>query len=89
MHRDVKPGNFAVGLNNRSILYLLDFGLSRQYASYDPVNKVLKLREPRRRASFRGTVAYCSINVHKHLEQGRHDDLWYDLSLNQFTFNLF
>ncbi|MCP9263299.1 Tau-tubulin kinase 1 [Dirofilaria immitis] len=36
----------------------------------------LKLRKPRARASFRGTVAYCSVNVHKHLEQGRHDDLW-------------
>ncbi|EJW77605.1 CK1 protein kinase [Wuchereria bancrofti] len=76
IHRDVKPGNFASGLKNINILYILDFGLSRQFATYDTTTKALKLRKPRARASFRGTVAYCSVNVHKHLEQGRHDDLW-------------
>ncbi|VDN33358.1 unnamed protein product [Gongylonema pulchrum] len=76
VHRDVKPGNFATGLKNVNVLYILDFGLSRQFATFDPGMKALKLRKPRPRASFRGTVAYCSINVHKHLEQGRHDDLW-------------
>lgn len=77
VHRDVKPGNFASGLKNVNLLYILDFGLSRQFATYDATTKTLKLRKPRARASFRGTVAYCSVNVHKHLEQGRHDDLWY------------
>ncbi|VDK74965.1 unnamed protein product [Litomosoides sigmodontis] len=76
IHRDVKPGNFASGLKNVNLLYILDFGLSRQFATYDVKTKALKLRKPRPRASFRGTVAYCSVNVHKHLEQGRHDDLW-------------
>uniref|UniRef100_A0A915PVD2 Protein kinase domain-containing protein n=1 Tax=Setaria digitata TaxID=48799 RepID=A0A915PVD2_9BILA len=76
VHRDVKPANFASGLKNVNVLYILDFGLSRQFATYDTTTKALKLRKPRERASFRGTVAYCSINVHKHLEQGRHDDLW-------------
>ncbi|EFO21609.2 CK1 protein kinase [Loa loa] len=76
VHRDIKPGNFASGLKNVNVLYILDFGLSRQFATYDTTTKALKLRKPRARTSFRGTVAYCSINVHKHLEQGRHDDLW-------------
>ncbi|KAM3728103.1 Tau-tubulin kinase [Dirofilaria immitis] len=76
IHRDVKPANFATGLKNINVLYILDFGLSRQFATYDITKKALKLRKPRARASFRGTVAYCSVNVHKHLEQGRHDDLW-------------
>ncbi|OZC08008.1 hypothetical protein X798_05004 [Onchocerca flexuosa] len=76
IHRDVKPANFAIGLKNINVLYILDFGLSRQFATYDVTTKALKLRKPRARASFRGTVAYCSVNVHKHLEQGRHDDLW-------------
>ncbi|OZC09036.1 hypothetical protein X798_03967, partial [Onchocerca flexuosa] len=36
----------------------------------------MNLREPRKTAPFRGTIRYCSINVHRGDEQGRHDDLW-------------
>lgn len=74
MHRDIKPANFALGIppNQRSI-FLFDFGLARSLL--DPIKK--RLRQKRRTVAFRGTVSYCSPNVHKGMEHGRHDDLWF------------
>ncbi|BFZ11974.1 hypothetical protein BsWGS_15013 [Bradybaena similaris] len=72
LHRDVKPSNFAMGRHpNHRKVYMLDFGLARQYttASGD-------VRQPRLAAGFRGTVRYASINAHQNREMGRHDDLW-------------
>ncbi|CAD5223401.1 unnamed protein product [Bursaphelenchus okinawaensis] len=74
VHRDVKPTNFACGHANRHIIYMFDYGLSRQIMTNE--GGKLKLREPREKVSFRGTVRYCSLNVHLYKEQGRHDDLW-------------
>lgn len=34
------------------------------------------LRKPRKKVLLRGTLRYCSVNVHKRMEQGRCDDLW-------------
>ncbi|GAA50780.1 tau tubulin kinase [Clonorchis sinensis] len=73
LHRDIKPSNFAVGrlpTNSRTI-YMLDFGLARQYTT--PKGEV---RPPRPVAGFRGTVRYASRNAHMNREMGRHDDLW-------------
>uniref|UniRef100_A0A915B5X2 Protein kinase domain-containing protein n=1 Tax=Parascaris univalens TaxID=6257 RepID=A0A915B5X2_PARUN len=75
VHRDVKPGNFAIGLRETDRIYIFDFGLSRQFVTFDKKRQRVCLRQPRMRAPFRGTVAYCSLNVHRHKEQGRHDDL--------------
>ncbi|CAI5437584.1 unnamed protein product [Caenorhabditis angaria] len=75
VHRDVKPSNMALGLRNEQVVYIFDFGLSRQIMLQDASGK-LKLREPRSKSVFRGTVRYCSLNVHQHKEQGRHDDLY-------------
>ncbi|XP_024086063.1 tau-tubulin kinase homolog Asator isoform X1 [Cimex lectularius] len=73
LHRDIKPSNFSMGRlpHNCRKVYMLDFGLARQYTTgYGEV------RPPRAAAGFRGTVRYASINAHKNKEMGRHDDLW-------------
>uniref|UniRef100_A0A0K0DDP6 Protein kinase domain-containing protein n=2 Tax=Angiostrongylus cantonensis TaxID=6313 RepID=A0A0K0DDP6_ANGCA len=75
VHRDVKPSNLAMGLYNTQVVYIFDFGLARQILLPDEGGK-LKLREPRNKVMFRGTVRYCSLNVHQYKEQGRHDDLY-------------
>ncbi|KAK5978564.1 Serine/threonine-protein kinase [Trichostrongylus colubriformis] len=74
IHRDVKPSNLAMGLYNTQVCYVFDFGLARQILIPD-ASGTLKLREPRNKVMFRGTVRYCSLNVHQYKEQGRHDDL--------------
>lgn len=73
LHRDIKPSNFSIGrlpYNNRRV-YMLDFGLARQYTTGTG-----EVRCPRAAAGFRGTVRYASINAHRNREMGRHDDLW-------------
>ncbi|KAK0405067.1 hypothetical protein QR680_017785 [Steinernema hermaphroditum] len=74
VHRDVKPTNFCVGAQHKNMIYIFDFGLARQI--FIPENGKMNLREARSKVSFRGTVRYCSLNVHEYKEQGRHDDLW-------------
>ena len=73
LHRDIKPSNFVMGSqpNTKHTCYILDFGLARQY-----VTATGEVREPRATAGFRGTVRYASINAHRAVELGRHDDLW-------------
>ncbi|XP_076057071.1 tau-tubulin kinase asator isoform X7 [Oratosquilla oratoria] len=73
LHRDVKPSNFSMGRlpHNCRKVYMLDFGLARQYTNANG-----EVRTPRAAAGFRGTVRYASINAHKNKEMGRHDDLW-------------
>lgn len=73
LHRDVKPSNFAMGntKNTSKTVYMLDFGLSRQY-----VNNEGNVRAPRAIAGFRGTVRYAAITAHENKEMARRDDLW-------------
>ncbi|KAK5974660.1 Serine/threonine-protein kinase [Trichostrongylus colubriformis] len=76
IHRDIKPANMALGTSNRSrIIHIFDFGLARQYVIFADRARP-KLRRPRARARFRGTLRYCSINAQERGEQGRPDDLW-------------
>lgn len=74
IHRDLKPTNLAIGNKLKHAVFLFDFGLCRQIMTMK--DGKLTLREPRKKVSFRGTVRYCSLNVHLAKEQGRHDDLW-------------
>ncbi|KAI6226728.1 Tau-tubulin kinase 2 [Aphelenchoides besseyi] len=75
LHRDVKPGNFAIGQreqNEQQVVHLLDFGLCRKFMNDD---KKQDLRKPRESAPFRGTTRYASLAAHRQQEQARKDDL--------------
>lgn len=79
LHRDIKPSNFAMGRhqNDMRTVYMLDFGLARQYISTSSLgSRRPEVRPPRPAAGFRGTVRYASLNAHRNIEMGRHDDLW-------------
>ncbi|MCP3665971.1 MAG: protein kinase [Gammaproteobacteria bacterium] len=73
IHRDVKPGNFACGraeINQHRTIYILDFGLSRNYK-----NSKGEIRDPRSTTDFRGTVRYAPLRSHYNQELSRKDDL--------------
>ena len=71
LHRDIKPENFVVGYKNNSIIYIIDFGISRKYKS-SHTGKHLKYSLTGR---MFGTVRYASYNASRGVEQSRRDDL--------------
>ncbi|OZC06993.1 hypothetical protein X798_06005 [Onchocerca flexuosa] len=77
VHRDVKPGNMVIGINGRDCrtIFMIDYGMVRSFVLEDSSTKKIQLRKPRRRVLLRGTLRYCSPNVHRRMEQGRNDDL--------------
>lgn len=73
LHRDVKPSNFALGMqpDRISTCYVIDFGLARRYIDDHGAH-----RPPRDKPGFRGTARYASPHAHLQMELGRRDDLW-------------
>ena len=69
IHRDIKPENFTIGYNNKSTIYIIDFGISRKYRS---ARKHLKFQLL---GKMFGTIRYASYNASRGVEQSRRDDL--------------
>ena len=72
VHRDMKPDNFVMGLDDLSQhVYLLDFGLAKKYRS----SRTLEQYPLVNKKKLTGTARYASINALTGYEQSRRDDL--------------
>merc|ERR1712032_550613 len=72
IHRDIKPGNFLIGLGRQSsLLHVIDFGLSKRYRDRRTQQHIPYRSE----VSFTGTALFASLCTHRGIEQSRRDDL--------------
>ena len=71
IHRDIKPFNFCIGRKDSSLIYIIDFGLSKKYRS-SRTGKHIKFKKYK---IINGTVRYMSNNIIKGYEYSRRDDL--------------
>ena len=72
LHRDVKPENFVMGLDELSDnVYLIDFGLAKKYRSIKTLIQYPLIKKKQ----LTGTARYASINALKGYEHSRRDDL--------------
>lgn len=70
LHRNIRPENFLMGQNdNKSTLYLIDFGLAKSFLKHGAVTPFRKGR------CMTGTLRYSSVNSQCGFEQARRDDL--------------
>ena len=71
LHLDIKPDNFLVGKKDKSLIYIIDFGLARKYRS-SRTGKHIKYSK---NSYFSGNLKYSSINTMKGIIPSRRDDL--------------
>lgn len=71
IHRDLKPDNFLIGINNnKHLIYLIDLGLAKRFKNKDRVH--IKFVTGKKLV---GTARYASINSHIGNELSRRDDM--------------
>jgi len=59
VHCDLKPDNILTGSEKTDTnIYLVDFGLAHYY-----LNSSGRHMNPPKKASFKGSISYCSLNV--------------------------
>ena len=71
VHRNIKPENFKIGLEDPHVIYLQNFYLCEKYKS-STTNKHVKLSLSNK---IVGTERYGSVDALRGLRQGRKDDL--------------
>lgn len=72
IHRDMKPDNFVMGIDeNSGVVYLIDFGLAKKYRS----SRTLQHIRYSNNKKLTGTARYASVNALRGVEQSRRDDL--------------
>ena len=69
IHRDIKPENFLLDVNNKTNIYIIDFGFCK---SYIKENQHIPFKDTH---NLIGSQMYASINAHNFKELSRRDDL--------------
>lgn len=69
LHRDLKPENILFDPISGNFS-LIDFGLSKRYVDTTGRHIVRQSNK-----CFRGTMRYCSLNMHNGIENSRRDDI--------------
>ena len=71
IHRDIKADNFLIGIKKKEIIYIIDFGLAKQYLN----NKTGKHVKYCVNKKWSGTSRFASANTLKGIEPSRRDDM--------------
>ena len=82
LHLDIKPENFLVGEPDSSLIYIIDFGFSKQYRSF----RTGKHIQYGKKNFFNGNLIFSSAKTMCGIEPSRRDDLE---SLGYVLINLF
>lgn len=71
LHLDIKPDNFLVGEPDSSLLYIIDFGFTKQYKSF----RTGKHIQYSKKSFFNGNLLFSSARTMNGIESSRRDDL--------------